>query len=209
MKFNFYILLASFTLLILEGADAQVGIGTTTPYSTAALDITSTTKGILIPRMTSAQRQAISSPANGLMVYQTDETVGYWYYNGSIWTTFTKNNIVRITEWGLTSVGPTDKRLDSFKLVPNQCAEIIWKNRIDGGENYYRALQFSILNLSTDQYYESVAREIYSYSSGAVSGTGNILIKNIGNTEREYVLFLSKNSLQTTSASAQFQIKTF
>lgn len=50
---------------------AQVGINTSTPNASAALDIESTSKGILIPRMTSAQRLAISSPAPGLMVYDT------------------------------------------------------------------------------------------------------------------------------------------
>ena len=65
---------------------AQVGIGTTTPDASAALDITSTTKGLLIPRMTETQRDAISSPATGLMIYQTDGTVGFYYYNGSSWS---------------------------------------------------------------------------------------------------------------------------
>jgi hypothetical protein len=64
---------------------AQVGIGTTTPATSAALDITSTTKGFLIPRMSNAQRQAISSPVAGLMIYQTDGTAGFYYYNGSGW----------------------------------------------------------------------------------------------------------------------------
>ncbi len=54
----------------------SVGIGTTTPNTSAQLDVTSTTKGLLIPRMTGAQRAAIPSPAIGLMVIQTNtETV--------------------------------------------------------------------------------------------------------------------------------------
>ena len=43
------------------------------------------TEGLLIPRMTETQRDAISSPATGLMIYQTDGTVGFYYYNGSSW----------------------------------------------------------------------------------------------------------------------------
>ncbi|MDB9755903.1 DUF1566 domain-containing protein, partial [Winogradskyella sp.] len=65
---------------------AQVGIGTTIPDASAALDIASTTKGLLIPRMTAEKRDAISSPATGLMIYQTDGTVGFYYYNGSSWS---------------------------------------------------------------------------------------------------------------------------
>ena len=64
---------------------AQVGVGTSTPHASSALDITSITKGLLIPRMTKTQRDAISSPATGLMIYQTDVTVGFYYYNGSSW----------------------------------------------------------------------------------------------------------------------------
>ena len=50
---------------------AQVGIGTSTPRASAALDVTSTTKGFLIPRLTTAQRDAIVSPAVGLSIYNT------------------------------------------------------------------------------------------------------------------------------------------
>ncbi|WP_329805620.1 tail fiber domain-containing protein [Flavobacterium facile] len=71
---------------------AQVGIGTVSPAASSLLDITSTTGGLLIPRMTQAQRTAIGSPVNGLLVYQTDATIGFWYYNGTIWTTFSSGS---------------------------------------------------------------------------------------------------------------------
>ncbi|GAB3826458.1 hypothetical protein [Hymenobacter jeollabukensis] len=83
-----YLLLAG-ALLATSGAFAQsVGIGTGAPATTAMLEVASTTKGMLVPRMTSAQRTAISSPAQGLLVYQTDGTAGF-YYNNS--TTSTAN----------------------------------------------------------------------------------------------------------------------
>jgi hypothetical protein len=63
----------------------EVGIGTSTPAATAALDVSSTTKGVLIPRMTAAQKLAISSPSNGLLIFQTDAPAGFYYYNGSAW----------------------------------------------------------------------------------------------------------------------------
>lgn len=66
-------------------AQQNIGIGTNAPNASAMLDITSTTKGLLIPRMTLAQRNAITTPATGLMVYQTDNTAGFYYYNGSAW----------------------------------------------------------------------------------------------------------------------------
>jgi hypothetical protein len=65
---------------------AQVGVGTLTPHASAQLDVTSDTKGVLVSRMTSAQRIAIASPADGLLVYDTD-TKGFWYHKtGTGWT---------------------------------------------------------------------------------------------------------------------------
>ena len=66
-----------------------------TPDASAALDITSTTGGLLVPRMTETQRDAISSPAaTGLMIYQTDGTAGFYYYNGSSWEGYYSKNEV-------------------------------------------------------------------------------------------------------------------
>lgn len=55
------------------------------PNASAMLDVNSTSKGLLTPRMTQAQRTAISPAATGLLVYQTDGSVGYYYYDGSSW----------------------------------------------------------------------------------------------------------------------------
>lgn len=63
----------------------SVGINTT-PAASAALDVSSTTKGMLVPRMTTALRNAIASPATGLMIFQTDGTAGFYFYNGTAWT---------------------------------------------------------------------------------------------------------------------------
>lgn len=64
----------------------NVGINTTTPHASAALDVVSTTQGVLVPRMTASQRGLISSPATGLLVYQSDATAGFYFYNGTSWT---------------------------------------------------------------------------------------------------------------------------
>lgn len=56
-----------------------------TSESSAILQVSSQTKGVLDPRMTIAQRDLISSPATGLRIYQTDNTPGFYYYNGTAW----------------------------------------------------------------------------------------------------------------------------
>ena len=69
----------------------NVGIGTTTPNASAQLDISSTTKGVLVPRMTSLQRLAIASPVKGLLVFDTDNN-SFWFYNGSAWSNIPASN---------------------------------------------------------------------------------------------------------------------
>ena len=61
--------LMAFFLFNAENICAQVGIGTTSPHSSASLDITSTMSGLLMPRLTIEQRDAITLPATGLMIY--------------------------------------------------------------------------------------------------------------------------------------------
>ena len=97
---QFYTFLAA--VLLTATTYAQVGINIETADPSAALDISSTTKGLLIPRMTNAQRQAISNPAAGLQVFVTDFDGGrFMFYDG--------------TEWGTLSF--TEKRPDAPTTV--------------------------------------------------------------------------------------------
>ncbi len=75
----------------------SAGIGTTTPDASSLLEIKSTQKGILIPRMTAAQRNAIATPATGLLIYQTNSTPGFYYYTGTAWKAITPK-----AGWSLT-----------------------------------------------------------------------------------------------------------
>ena len=77
-------LLFVFLVLITISVQAQIGIGTTTPDASAELDVTSTTKGFLPPRMDSTQRNAIVSPASGLTIYNTSIN-SVQVYNGKAW----------------------------------------------------------------------------------------------------------------------------
>jgi len=76
-------------LLVAGAAFAQtenVGIGTTQPDKSAILDLSSSNKGFLLPRMSKSQRLSIVKPAQGLQVFQTDEKSGLYIFNGSDWT---------------------------------------------------------------------------------------------------------------------------
>lgn len=66
-------------------AQNNIGIGTNSPNSTAKLDVNSTTQGMLVPRMNQTQRDAISGPATGLLIFQNNNTPGFYYYTGSAW----------------------------------------------------------------------------------------------------------------------------
>lgn len=95
-------------------AFAQVGINTQNPHPSSMLDLTSTFSGILIPRMTSAQKTAIVAPATGLLIYQTDVTTGFWYFDGSIWRTFSS------TGWSLTGDSGTNPTTNFLGTTDNQ-----------------------------------------------------------------------------------------
>jgi hypothetical protein len=90
MKRFVVVLLASINGYILV-AQQSVGIGTTTPNSNAILEIKSTTKGLLIPSMTTSQRFAITTPPAGLLVYDTDKDE-FHHYDGSKWTAVLNGN---------------------------------------------------------------------------------------------------------------------
>ena len=71
-------------------SSGAAGIGTTSPNPSSLLEVKSTKKGILIPRMTKTQRNAISSPAQGLLIFQTNDSPGFYYYNNG-WNPLTSS----------------------------------------------------------------------------------------------------------------------
>ncbi len=98
-----------FTVVILFGRlTAQVGINTTTPHSSAKLDINSTTKGLLLPRLTNSQMLAISNPAAGLEIFNTSAGVPH-IFNGTSWNS-QENRIATYVNAGVTV------QLDNLKV---------------------------------------------------------------------------------------------
>lgn len=84
----------------------NVGIGTTKPDQSAILDLSSTNKGLLMPRVTLQQRSNIQNPANGLIVYQTDMISGFYFFDGKEWKSVgaetAQNSVTDAFNWGLT-----------------------------------------------------------------------------------------------------------
>lgn len=95
-------LLIGALLIITFSANAQVGIGTATPDASAQLDLTSISKGLLVPRMTQAQRDAIVSPAIGLMIFCTDCVPNGEpeYNNGIRWTSMNAAPLANVSIGG-------------------------------------------------------------------------------------------------------------
>lgn len=77
------------SLIALNATAQSVAINTdgSAADNSALLDLKSINQGVLVPRMTASQRGLIATPATGLMVYQTDAPAGFYFYNGSAWTT--------------------------------------------------------------------------------------------------------------------------
>jgi len=70
----------------------SVMVGDTQVDNSAALKITSSNKGILIPRLTISERNAINNPSTALLIFQTDNTPGFYYYDGTQWVNLTNSN---------------------------------------------------------------------------------------------------------------------
>ena len=90
MKKKYFHLITPLFLSMFMGtlnAQQNVGIGTSTPNASAQLDVSSTNKGALIPRMTTTQRKAISAPAAGLLVFDMDKKTIYMH-DGIKWHPF-------------------------------------------------------------------------------------------------------------------------
>jgi trimeric autotransporter adhesin len=115
----------SFFLFTLMGNAQSVAINTdgSTANTSSILDIKSITKGMLIPRLTAVQRIAITTPANGLLVYDNDST-SFAYFNGTIWV-FLKGTINTSNNWNILGnigtttanfIGTTDAQDLRFKI---------------------------------------------------------------------------------------------
>lgn len=163
------------------------------PDPSAMLDVKSTTKGVLVPRMSSAQRTSITGPATGLLVFDTTSS-SFWFFNGSIWVeigTGASNQTLSYTGSTLTiSSG-------NSVTVPNgDITEVIAGNGLTGGGTAGSAT-LSVaadngLNTSTsDVKLGGTLREATQINQGAhnmtynLNGSGDFRVLDNGTTHFE------------------------
>jgi len=126
--------------------NAQVGILTLNPHASTALEIFSINKGLLIPRISLtvdlSNPSPVSSPANGLMVFNTgaSQTIGFYYWNGSKWTLLKTPNEEEISGTS-TSTDNAIVRFDGsrFKLTTSPATGLILVSDISGNAQWETA----------------------------------------------------------------------
>ena len=100
-KITFLFCLLGLSLLVQSGFSQNVGINDNgaSPHASAILDVQSTDKGFLVPQMTSVQRNNISNPAHGLIVFDLSDA-HFWFYDAtwSSWTRIERGNVVADTD---------------------------------------------------------------------------------------------------------------
>ena len=174
-----FLLLKTFFVIGVVYAQQGVAITTdgTSPDNSAMLDIKSTSKGILIPRMTVSQRIAIASPANGLLIYQTDGTTGFYFYNGIAWTPISAT-AGPLTGWATTGNAATDSLVNFIGTIDNK--------PLIGKVNGQQAFYFSPTNTATLVGYQAgknntgIWNTFFGYQAGLSNTTGfaNLFIGN-------------------------------
>ncbi len=135
MKYLLLITAISITLNVF--AQVSINVDNSNPDPSAMLDVKSTSKGLLIPRMTQVQRNAIVNPATGLMIYQTDNTPGFYYNSGSTGNpTWDMAGSSAAAGWSLLGnegttpsnfLGTTDNKPIRFRLFNDWAGELNWQ----------------------------------------------------------------------------------
>ena len=108
-----------FTMYICTAVSQSFSINTdgTAAHPSALLEVKSTTKGLLLPRLTKAQKNAIAAPATGLLVYQTSpDSIGFHYFDGLVWIWL---NPLNSEDWKITGNSNTDTAIHFFGTTNN------------------------------------------------------------------------------------------
>jgi streptogramin lyase len=131
------VLVLALLCLVFESQAQNIGLGTNTPHPSAQLDISSNNSGVLIPRMTASERQGIASPATGLLVYQTNGTPGFYYFDGIHWIGLPNGRIPDST--GSLPVGEVNQVRGTVSTLPTPLSGGLRGIVVDAGGNIYVA----------------------------------------------------------------------
>ena len=199
---------------------SQVGIGTTSPNASSSLDISSSTSGVLIPRVSlvdiSNGTTPVTSPATSLLVYNTNPVitggngVGYYYWNGSIWTKlFTSVD----EKWTRTATGKlhpttltdfvgigTNNPQTNLHLVSNNSNPVIF----DGGNSLFITLAE---NGSNRGYFGSYAGNPEDIEFGTYAGNLGAIHLTTNNAPKLTVLNGGNIGIGITSPTQKLDVQ--
>lgn len=153
----FNILVAAALLFVATMCEGQgnVGINNPAPHASALLDLTSTNKGLLTPRMTTVQRTAIATPATGLLVFDTSLNA-FWYYDGAAWVPLATGSG---SGWSTTGNAGTNPATNFLGTTDNQ------------------ALRFRVNGQHAGRLDPAGGNSTFGLNAGAlITGTGNTFV---------------------------------
>jgi len=187
--------------LILGGTGANavsVGIGNTAPDASAVLDVTSTTDGALLPRMTTAQKTAIVSPATGLIVYDTTLNQ-LQVYNGTAWGATTAS-----TGWNLTGNAGTTPGTNFIGTTDNK--DVIFKrNGVQSGLLNANNTSFGVSSLNPSTTGNNNVATGFNALAANTTGSQNVAVGSIalvGNTTGTYNVATGANTLAANTTGS-------
>ena len=189
------LIICTLVLLAATGVGAQVGINADNalPDSSAMLDVQSTNKGILVPRMTATQRDAIANPATGLLVYVNTDS-SFYYFDGTTWLKLTGGTISALAD------ADNDTKI---QLEKNVDEDIIRFNL--GGQEHFRMVGGRMVVSGTSSNYAygsgSTLQNVTSGVANVIFGTG---LGNLTTGSDNSSLGVQAGNLVTTGSQNTF-----
>ena len=204
---KFLLLLKSVFLFGMGYTQQGVAINTdgSIPDNSAILDIKSNAKGLLIPRLTALQKTAIVNPAMGLLIYQSDATAGFYYFNGSSWMPLTSAAQGALSGWGTTGNSGTDSTVSFIGTSDNQPLT----GKVNG-ELVFRLSQnmpVTLVGYQAGKINSGKYNTFYGYQAGLsnTTGDGNLFLGHVAGyantTGRQNIFIGPYNGINNTTGS--------
>lgn len=200
-KYVLCAMLIAFLTINLE-TFAQVGIGTTNPDASSMLDIQSDSKGVLIPRMLTSDRTAITTPANGLLVFDTD-TKSFWFYNLNVWKELVSGNslidadgdtrveVEKTTD--LDEINFTTTGVERMKIDAN--GVIILGDSTASSKNYTKiTTDGSLSYVGNATRYDDLKVPVSSTTKGGTKDPNWVILRDDGSSQGVFLQWFDKDA---------------